>query len=79
MKTSRAEETEMGRLREQLLNVFHNQMELRRSLMELNNTTIEITLETTRNQLLIQKSVYFYLPKYHTHYHEKKIIAAQRK
>lgn len=46
---------EMQKLKDLLLAVFRDQMELRRSLMELNNTVMEISLETTRNQLLIRR------------------------
>ncbi|KAJ8319029.1 hypothetical protein KUTeg_004120 [Tegillarca granosa] len=44
---------EMTKLKEQLLISFKDQMELRRSLMELNNASMEISLETNRNQLII--------------------------
>ncbi|XP_041363703.1 kinesin-like protein KIF19 [Gigantopelta aegis] len=46
---------EMNALKEQLFVCFKDQMELRRSLMELNNASMEISLETNRNQLLISE------------------------
>ena len=48
-------DTQLNNLKESLVNIFHHQMDLRRSLMELNTTAMEISLETTRNQLLIKK------------------------
>ena len=51
----REDQTELNKLKDQLINLFKDQMELRRSLMELNNTAMEISLEATRNQLLVKK------------------------
>ena len=56
MNVARKEDqTELNKIKDQLINLFKDQMELRRSLMELNNTTMEISLEATRNQLLVKK------------------------
>ena len=56
MSVARKEDqTELNKIKDQLINLFKDQMELRRSLMELNNTTMEISLEATRNQLLVKK------------------------
>lgn len=44
---------QLNKLKEQLLISFKDQMELRKSLMELNNATMEISLETNRNQMII--------------------------
>lgn len=54
---------ELNRYKEQLLTSFKDQMELRRTLMELTSASIEISLETSRNQLVISESValLFYL------------------
>ena len=51
----REDQTELNKLKDQLINLFKDQMELRRSLMELNNTAMEISLESTRNQLLVKR------------------------
>jgi len=48
---------ELNRYKEQLLTSFKDQMELRRTLMELTSASIEISLETSRNQLVISESV----------------------
>ncbi|KAH9504088.1 Kinesin-like protein kif19 [Bulinus truncatus] len=47
--------TELTHFKEQLLTSFKDQMELRRTLMELNNASMEISLETNRNQLVISE------------------------
>ncbi|XP_063444138.1 kinesin-like protein KIF19 [Mytilus trossulus] len=47
------DKVELNKLKEQLLISFKDQMELRKSLMELNNATMEISLETNRNQMII--------------------------
>uniref|UniRef100_A0A4W3JTH6 Kinesin-like protein n=1 Tax=Callorhinchus milii TaxID=7868 RepID=A0A4W3JTH6_CALMI len=44
---------EMGRLREQLMSAFRQQMEIRRSLMELENTNMELHIDTSRHLLTI--------------------------
>ncbi len=55
--TLHEDQTELNKLKDQLINLFQDQMELRRSLMEINNTSMEISLETTRNQLLVKRCV----------------------
>ena len=56
MSVARKEDqTELNKIKDQLINLFKDQMELRRSLMELNNTAMEISLEATRNQLLVKR------------------------
>ncbi|XP_076136275.1 kinesin-like protein KIF19 [Alosa pseudoharengus] len=40
---------EMGHLREQLLSAFREQMEIRRSLMELDNCSMELHIDTSRH------------------------------
>ncbi|XP_071106113.1 kinesin-like protein KIF19 [Haliotis cracherodii] len=50
-----ADRDEITKLREQLLTCFKDQMELRKTLMELNNASMEISLETNRNQLVISE------------------------
>ncbi len=49
------DQTELNKMKDMLISLFHDQMELRRSLMELNNTAMEISLESTRNMLLVQR------------------------
>uniref|UniRef100_UPI00398F7DC6 kinesin-like protein KIF19 n=1 Tax=Pristiophorus japonicus TaxID=55135 RepID=UPI00398F7DC6 len=44
---------EMGRLREQLMIAFRQQMEIRRSLVELENTNMELHIDTSRHLLTI--------------------------
>ncbi|KAL3877693.1 hypothetical protein ACJMK2_035359 [Sinanodonta woodiana] len=48
-----ADTEELHKLKEQLLISFKDQMELRKSLMELNNASMEISLETNRNQMTV--------------------------
>lgn len=50
-----ADREELHKLKEQLLISFKDQMELRKSLMELNSATMEISLETNRNQIIISE------------------------
>ncbi|XP_052262802.1 kinesin-like protein KIF19 isoform X2 [Dreissena polymorpha] len=50
-----ADREELNKIKEQLLISFKDQMELRKSLMELNNATMEISLETNRNQMIISE------------------------
>ncbi|XP_078317515.1 kinesin-like protein KIF19 isoform X2 [Crassostrea virginica] len=50
-----AKREELNKLKEQLLISFKDQMELRKSLMELNNASMEVSLETNRNQLIISE------------------------
>ncbi|XP_015215780.1 kinesin-like protein KIF19 isoform X3 [Lepisosteus oculatus] len=44
---------EMGRLEEQLMSAFREQMEIRRSLMELENSNMELHIDTSRHLLTI--------------------------
>ncbi|KAI8480064.1 Kinesin-like protein kif19 [Branchiostoma belcheri] len=53
LEASKSDKKEMVRLREQLVSAFHEQMEIRRSLMELENTTLEIQMDTSRHMLTI--------------------------
>lgn len=46
---------ELNHYKEQLLTSFKDQMELRRTLMELTNASMEVSLETSRNQLIISE------------------------
>ncbi|KAL5019094.1 hypothetical protein ScPMuIL_004816 [Solemya velum] len=50
-----ADKEELNKLKEQLLISFADQMELRKSLMELNNSSMEVSLETNRNQMIISE------------------------
>lgn len=43
----------MDRLREQLLDAFRQQMEIRKSLMELDNSNMEIQMDTSKHLLTI--------------------------
>lgn len=47
----------MDQLREQLLDAFRQQMEIRRSLVELENSNMEIQLDTSKHLLTIAESV----------------------
>ncbi|CAD5123606.1 DgyrCDS11934 [Dimorphilus gyrociliatus] len=49
------EEAELERMKEKLVNNFREQMDLRRQLMDLNNSAMEIHLETVRNQLIVDE------------------------
>lgn len=44
-------------LREQLLEAFSQQMEIRRSLLELENSSMEVQMDTSRHLLTIAESV----------------------
>ncbi|XP_051789586.1 kinesin-like protein KIF19 [Erpetoichthys calabaricus] len=44
---------EMGRVKEQLINAFREQMEIRRSLMELENSNMQLHIDTSRHLLTI--------------------------
>lgn len=48
----------MDQLREQLLDAFRQQMEIRRSLMELENNNMEIQIDTSKHLLTIAESVF---------------------
>lgn len=43
----------MDQLREQLIEAFRQQMEIRKQLMELENTNMEIQIETSKHLLTI--------------------------
>lgn len=47
----------MDQLREQLLDAFRQQMEIRRSLMELENSNMEIQIDTSKHLLTIAELV----------------------
>lgn len=47
----------MDQLREQLLEAFRQQMAIRRSLMELENSNMEIQMDTSKHLLTITESV----------------------
>ena len=55
--TSQQSRAEMDQLREQLLDAFRQQMEIRRSLMELENNNMEIQIETSKHLLIVAESV----------------------
>lgn len=44
---------EMDQLREQLIEAFRQQMEIRKRLMELENTNMEIQIDTSKHLLTI--------------------------
>lgn len=44
-------------MREQLLDAFRQQMEIRRSLMELENSNMEIQIDTSKHLLTIAELV----------------------
>lgn len=50
-----ANREDLNRFKEQLLTSFKDQMELRRTLMELTNASMEVSLETNRNQLIVSE------------------------
>lgn len=56
--TSQQSRLEMDQLREQLLDAFRQQMEIRRSLMELENSNMEIQIDTSKHLLTIAESVF---------------------
>lgn len=49
---------EMDQLREHLLDAFRQQMEIRKSLMELENGNMEIQIDTSKHLLTIAESVW---------------------
>ncbi|KAI9546929.1 hypothetical protein NQZ68_022914 [Dissostichus eleginoides] len=51
--SSQQSRAEMDQLREQLLDAFRQQMEIRRSLMELENNNMEIQMDTSKHLLTI--------------------------
>ncbi|XP_051014952.1 kinesin-like protein KIF19 [Acomys russatus] len=46
-------QVEMGQLREQLISAFHEQMDVRRRLLELENQAMEVQIDTSRHLLTI--------------------------
>lgn len=48
---------ETEQLREQLLEAFRQQMVIRRSLLELENSSVEVQIDTSRHLLTIAESV----------------------
>lgn len=53
LHSSLCDRQEMAQLREQLIGAFQEQMDLRRQLMELENSYMEIQIESTRHLLTI--------------------------
>ncbi|KAK6301674.1 kinesin-like protein KIF19 [Coregonus clupeaformis] len=51
--STQASRAEMDQLREQLLEAFRSQMEIRKSLMELDNSNMEIQMDTSKHLLTI--------------------------
>ncbi|KAJ7984805.1 hypothetical protein DPEC_G00358580 [Dallia pectoralis] len=51
--STEASRTEMDLLREQLLEAFRSQMEIRKNLMELDNSNMEIQMDTSKHLLTI--------------------------
>ncbi|KAM4623272.1 kinesin-like protein KIF19 [Polymixia lowei] len=51
--SSQQSQAEMDQLKEQLLDGFRQQMEIRKSLMELDNTNMEIQIDTSKHLLTI--------------------------
>ncbi|XP_028264248.1 kinesin-like protein KIF19 [Parambassis ranga] len=51
--SSQQSRAEMDQLREQLLDAFRQQMEIRRTLMELDNSNMEIQIDTSKHLLTI--------------------------
>lgn len=49
------EEAELDKMKEKLVGNFREQMDLRRQLIDLNNSAMEIHLETVRNQLIVDE------------------------
>lgn len=55
--SSQQSRAEMDQLREQLLEAFRQQMAIRRSLMELENSGMEIQMDTSKHLVTITESV----------------------
>ena len=55
-------QAQMDQLREQLLEAFRQQMEMRKGLMELENSHMQIQIDTSKHLLTIAESVLFTLP-----------------
>lgn len=49
---------DLEQLREQLLNAFRQQMDIRKSLMELENSNIEIQIDKSKHLLIITESLF---------------------
>lgn len=56
---------ETEQLREQLLEAFRQQMVIRRSLLELENSSMEVQIDTSRHLLTIAESVFRMILKVH--------------
>lgn len=56
--SSHQSRAEMDQLREQLLDAFRKQMEIRRNLMELENSNMEVQIDTSKHLLTIAESVF---------------------
>lgn len=59
--SSQQSRTEMDDLREQLLDAFRQQMKIRKSLIELENSNMEIQIDTSKHLVTIAESVGFLL------------------
>lgn len=55
--SSQQSRAETDQLREQLLEAFRQQMVIRRSLLELENSSMEIQIDTSKHLLTIAESV----------------------
>ncbi|XP_045425782.1 kinesin-like protein KIF19 isoform X3 [Lemur catta] len=53
MHSGQGEQAEMGQLREQLISAFQEQMDVRRRLLELENHSMEVQIDTSRHLLTI--------------------------
>lgn len=49
---------DMEQLREQLLHAFRQQMDIRKSLMELENSNMEIQIDKSKHLLIITESAF---------------------
>lgn len=56
--SSQQSRAETDQLREQLLEAFRQQMVIRRSLLELENSSMEIQIDTSKHLLTIAESVF---------------------
>lgn len=56
--SSQQSRAETEQLREQLLEAFRQQMEIRRSLLELENSSVEVQTHTSKQLLTIAESVF---------------------
>uniref|UniRef100_A0A8C5LGW4 Kinesin-like protein n=1 Tax=Jaculus jaculus TaxID=51337 RepID=A0A8C5LGW4_JACJA len=53
LHSGQGEQAEMGQLREQLMGAFHEQMDVRRRLLELEHQAMEVQIDTSRHLLTI--------------------------